>query len=377
MKLLIINTNSITANGVTGVIFNTLRSIEKQDMQVDLISVNIPEESYTKEIQSYGGRIICFGEQLRTCKPIEYIKKLTRFIKDGNYDAVHAHGNSHTLAFEMIAAKLAECPVRIAHSHNTQCNSVLLHRLLTLPFNLSCTHRIACGDAAGKWLFGKKPFFVANNGICVERYRFNGAARENIRNALDIPSACKLIGHVGAFTRQKNHEFLLETFGWLLKKEKTAKLLLVGEGELLEQAKSRAEQLQISDHVIFAGKKDNPELYLSACDLFVMPSLHEGLPLVLIEAQTNGLQCIVSDAVTREADKTGLLTFMPLELGAEKWAEEIEKITINDDRTRESQIAAERIKECGYDISEEAARLKEYYFSAVAETGRKHASGRD
>lgn len=364
MRVLIINTNVFCRDGISNVIQNLYRAMDKQGLHIDLMAINKPGEAVEQLFQEHGGRVFVIHRSMRN--PLRYLFALRKCILQGGYDLVHIHGNSATMALEMVAAWLAGCKVRIAHSHNTTCKFMTAHRLLKPIFGALCTHRLACGIDAGNWLYGKRKFTVVNNGIDTARYGFTEEGRRQLRQQYGIEDDQIVLGHVGVFNEAKNQRFLLEILAEL---DERYKLLLVGDGKLRPAVESRAADLGVAERVIFAGLTDRVPDYLSAFDCIVMPSLHEGLPLALVEQQTNGLQCVVSDTITRETDKTGNLSFLPLDAGAKFWAEEIVKLQLPEDRIAASKAATEKIKNCGYDIHDEAAKLKEFYIAAIKKVG--------
>lgn len=363
MRILIINTVPTDKNGITNVIFNLHKAMDKQDLVFDYVSINEPAPSYIREIEAYGGQVFVISRSIR--RAIPYVCKLVEVIRQGQYDVVHAHGNSSTLVLEMLAAKLAGCKVRIAHSHNTTCLSLTVHKLLNPLFQMSCTHGLACGVDAGKWLFGDRPFTVVNNGVDTERFAFQLDARQGVRRGFNLQDKHVVIGHVGAFNNAKNQEFLLDVLSELAKADDNYRLLMIGDGPLQHSVQEKTMELHLTERVIFAGATDRVEDYLSACDLIVMPSRYEGLPLSLVEEQASGLYCVVSENITQEVDKTGNLTFLPLSMGGAYWAQVIREIPLVSDREKASMVSIEKIKASGYDIQTEVKRLKEYYISAV------------
>lgn len=365
MKIAMINTVRTQRNGITNVIFNLLGAMG-EDIRVDLVSIHEPEASYYEAVAARGGQLHVVSRSIR--HPARYVKQLSALIQNEGYDIVHAHGNSTTLALEMVAAKRAGCPVRIAHSHSTGCKYKALHRLLGPVFQKTCTHRLACGEAAGKWLYGERAFTVVNNGIETERFAFSPEARQTVRQALGIPAEAPVLGHTGIFNENKNQSFLLEI---LAAKEapEDLELILLGDGPMRETVEEKAAELGLTERVHFVGNVADVENYLSACDLFALPSRFEGLPLSLVEAQASGLTCLASDTVTREADMTGGLCFLPLDAGAAVWARALKAAL--PERREASVRAVERIVARGYDIAAEAAKLKEYYRKAVEERGTK------
>lgn len=363
MKILLINTTPTGQNGITGVIFNYLKAFENGDLIFDLLSMNIPERSYSDIVESKGGHVYVMPRLNGTFK---YWNGLRRLIEKNQYDAVHIHGNSHTVVLELLAAKVAGCVVRIVHSHTTTCMHVVVSKLLTLPFNLLYTNGLACGEAAGRWMFGKRKFTVINNGVDTCLYSFDDRKRLALRKGLGW-ERCKVIGHVGSMVKTKNHRFIIEVFKELYEQDGTFRLLLIGDGSLRSEIEDIINKYCLQNIICMTGNISNVSDYLNAMDMVLMPSLFEGLPLTLIEQQANGLRCIVSDVITRESDKTGNLTFLPLTMDASKWATEIRNITIDSDAERlaRSLAAVESIKKNGYSIQVESKKLLDYYIKTI------------
>lgn len=363
MKILLINTTPTGQNGITGVIFNYLKAFEKGDIIFDLLSMNIPERSYSDIVESKGGHVYVIPRLNGTFK---YWNELRRLVKKNRYDAVHIHGNSHTVVLELLATKVAGCVVRMVHSHTTTCMHVVVSKLLTLPFNLLYTHGLACGEAAGRWMFGKRKFTVINNGVDTCLYSFDDRKRLALRKGMGWEN-CKVIGHVGSMVKTKNHRFIIEIFKELYKQDETFRLLLIGDGLLRPEIEEIIKKYRLQNIICMTGNINNVSDYLNAMDMVLMPSLFEGLPLTLIEQQANGLRCIVSDVITREADKTGNLTFLPLSMDASKWVTQIKEIIIDNDAERlaRSHAAVESIKKKGYCIQVESNKLLDYYIKAV------------
>ena len=360
MRVLIISANPFGRDGISNVVRNLFYAMDKRELHIDLVTINQPEDRFCQAIEEHGGKVYVLQRELK--HPLRYMLELKALIKNGAYDLVHAHGSSATLAIEMTAAWLAGCKVRIAHGHSTSCKYMGVHRLLTPLFHLLCTHRLTCGAAAGKWLYGKKPFTVVNNGIDTAQFAFAEEARAQIRSQYCVADEEKLIGHVGFFSEGKNQSFIVEMMRHL---NPAYKLLLIGEGRLRTTVEKKVSDLGLEERVIFAGVTDRVPDFLSACDLIVMPSLYEGLPLSLIEQQASGLQCIISDSITQEVDKTGNIVFLTLSEGAAYWAEAVRQLALPESREALSAQAVEKIKACGYDIYTEAEKLKSYYTRAV------------
>lgn len=359
MRILIINTSLTGKNGISNVIFNYLRVVDHNVITFDYITKKEPEKFYIEEVERYGGHVYVLPRDKKNL--IKNFINYIRIVKAGKYHAVHIHTSSHTSVYELIVTFLAGCKNRIVHSHNTECNSVIVHKLLTPVFRLLCTHRLACGCDAGRWMFGTDSFTVLNNGVDTNIFAFNPDVRANMR--IDHGKADIIIGHVGTFNKAKNQSFLVEVFNSLRKKNLNYKLVMIGDGAMREKVEEQVNSYSLSDSVVFTGNVDNVEDYLNMMDIIVMPSLYEGLPLTLIEQQANGLQCICSDSITNEVDKTGNLFFLPLNKGADFWAEFIHNVDLGKNRQFTSQKAVMDIKSKGYSIQEEGKKLTSYYKS--------------
>lgn len=367
MRALIVNTNvcKMGTDGISSVILNLFRSMDKTQMTMDVVVTVEPDQIYCDEMASHNSKLIYIPKSKK--RLFAYVLMLSKVIKQGEYDLVHIHGSSNTMAVELLAAALGGCKVRLAHSHNTTCKYMTIHRLLKPLFSMLCTHRLACGEAAGHWLFPGKDFCIVNNGVNTDRFRFLKADREEYRCKHGFTEKNVVIGHVGNFWEQKNHEFLIDAFASAYEKNQELRLLLIGQGKMKETMQQRCKELHIDDVVIFAGLTDNMPAYLSAMDTFALPSLFEGLPLTLIEAQASGLSCIVSDRVTKEVDKTGLLRFLSIDNGEENWVQHMVQLELLSGEQREASSlqAIEKIKKSKYDIIDEAERLRSYYSDAI------------
>lgn len=357
LKVLIIATTRFELDGITNVILNYFRAMDKSDIVIDFVVPNDVREDLRAELEKYGSNIYKIDQ--RNKKPILYLKKLIKLIRKNNYDIVHAHGNSCTLALEMYAAKKAYVKVRISHSHNTMCKYKFLHKILRNIFERCYTHAFACGEKAGKWLFNNKPFEIINNGIDIDRYSYNEAIRKEYRNKYNL-NGKRVVGHIGHFSYQKNHEFLIRVFSELYKLNKNYHLLLIGDGELKNSIERQVKELGLSDVVTFTGKTLNVPQLMQAMDMIVMPSRFEGLPLTLIEAQAACLPCFVSDKISREVEVTNLIKFISLDASPKEWANLINGIKpINRSKIRESIY--KQIVNAGYSINDNARRVKELY----------------
>lgn len=361
-KILVISTTPFELNGITNVILNYYRAMDKRGMKIDFVIPNEIEDSLREEFLSNGSTVyqLC----CRNRKPWEYIRKLTKLVSQNKYNIVHAHGNSCTLALELYSAKMGGAGIRISHGHSSFCKHRVIHKLLRKVFDALYTQAFACGKKSGDWLYGGKQFYIINNGIAYEKYRFNDEIRSLYRERYNLNENI-VIGHIGNFYNEKNHPFLIDIFAELVRKDKKYRLMLIGEGELRPNTQKKVQELGLDSQVMFMGSSDDIPNLLQAIDIIVMPSVYEGLPLSLIEAQAAGLTCFVSDAVSTEAAITDLLQFISLEESPKDWADQIGR-TIPANREELSATAVKQITEAGYSIAENAKMLKELYKLLIA-----------
>jgi len=343
--------------GLETMLMNYYREIDRSRLQFDFLVHREGRGHYDDEIERLGGRIYRMP-MLRPGRYRQYFRELERFFAEyPEYPVVHAHNNENS-SFVLRAAKNAGVPCRIAHSHLSD-----LAIDYKLPFRLYArsvmqgqpTHYFACSENAGRWLFGRnKPVTVLNNAVNAAEFRYNPTLRERVRAELGAGDRL-VIGHIGRFTRQKNHRFLLDIFQAVRDRRPDALLVLAGEGDLLAETAAKADRLGIAASVRFLGvRRDIPAL-LQSFDLFLFPSLFEGLPVVLVEAQAAGLACLVADTITREADMTGRVGFASLKASPEAWAERILGLPL------EHADTAEAIARSGYDTRTMADWLSDYY----------------
>lgn len=347
--------------GVEAVVWNYYSHIDKDKIQFDFIcdedSTNIPYE----EIKKNGGRVILVPPYQKIFK---YLRELKKIFKENNYKIVHSHINTLSV-FPLFIAKCSGIPVRIAHSHSTtnkkETKKNIIKQILRPLNKFFATDYMCCSEDAGKWMFGKKKYnegnvFIVNNAIDVEKFRFNQENRIKKRNELNISKDTLVIGHIGRFVNSKNHLFLLDVFNEINKKIPNSVLLLVGQGPLTERVKNKVKKLNLTDKVKFLGqRKDINDIY-QALDIFVFPSLYEGLGMVIIEAQCSGLTCFVSDNVPKKVKINKNIHFLSLNTSPNEWSEMILKKIVFE-RKDYSQL----IKKNGYDIKTESIILLKKY----------------
>lgn len=354
--------------GLETMIMNYYRHIDREKVQFDFLVHRDFEADYDEEILNLGGRIY----RLPNLNPFSkgYLEKLGRFFSEHpEYTIVHSHLDCMA-GIPLKYAKKNGIPVRIAHAHTsgqTKDKKYLLKLLFKRMIPKEATDLFACGERAGNWMFAGKDFHVLNNAIDSKEYQWNETIQKEVRKELGIPENVPVLGHVGRFAPPKNHSFIIRIFAEVLKKEGNARLLLVGEGELRKEAEKQAEELGIKEHILFAGLRSDVPRMLQAMDVFLFPSVYEGLPVSLIEAQAAGLPCLISENVPIECKKTDLVYQYPLSDGEELWAE---RILLVSHRVRRN--TSQEIRASGFDIRENAKWLQEFYSAKYAE-----ASGRN
>ena len=306
----------------------------------------------------------------KSLNPLLNLIKLRKIIAAGHYDVVHVHQGVMS-AFPLMFAKSSGVPVRIAHSHIAAVDKKKpLEGWLRKKVLESATHLVACSQEAGAWLFGpqvqdSKRFFLLPNAIEVEPFDWKAETREKVRAQMELRDRFT-IGMVARFTSQKNHVFFLEIAAQIVKQREDAVCLLVGDGPLKGKIEKQAQEMGLSDHIRFLGKRMDVGALMQAMDCFLLPSLYEGFGLVLLEAQASGLVCFTSkDVVPEAANVTGLVRYIPLEAGGAAWCEQMLHTDLPERKSWKKQIA-----EQGYDIREQAEKLELCYQQWVASAGR-------
>lgn len=348
--------------GVEAVVMNYYRYIDKSKIQFDFIcdedSTNIPYE----EIEKLGGKVILIPPYQKVLK---YHKELKRVLKEGKYKIVHSHINTLSV-FSLFAAKCAGVPVRIAHSHSTtnkkEKKKNLIKQVLRPFSKLFATDYMCCSELAGRWLFGNKEFdkgnvYILNNAIDLDKFKYDEKIRKEKRKELGIKDDTLVIGHVGRFVEQKNHRFLIDIFNEVHKQHENSILLLAGQGPLMEEMKEKVKTLGIEASVKFLGQRNDINELYQAFDVFCLPSLYEGLPVVGVEAQATGLLCVFSDYMTKETKVLNTTEFLSLKQKTIEWANCI----IEAKKKFKRKNKREEIANNNFDISVEANKLENKY----------------
>ncbi len=343
--------------GLETMLMNYYRNIDRSEIQFDFLKHRSEQESYDEEIKSLGGKIFTLPRMNPWSKT--YLKALNDFFSNHpEYKIVHVHQDCMSSVI-LKAAKNNNVPIRIAHSHSSSQDKnfkypIKLYYRGQIP--KYANRLFACSNHAGKWMFNHHPFTLLNNAIDAKKYVFSEENAHKIRTIYGIDKNSFVVGNVGRFHKVKNQSFLIDIFHEVKKIKENSVLMLIGDGELKNTLENKVKELNISDNVIFTGISSNVNEILSAMDVFVMPSLYEGLPVSLLEAQANGLPCFISDHFSCECDITKTITRISLNSTPNDWAK---AICSSSPKPRTNTIL--EIQSHGFDISENATWLKEYY----------------
>lgn len=354
------NIASLHFGGAQSFVMNVYRNIDRSKIQFDFVVTPEEKRDLYEQVEQMGGRIFV-APKYTGKNHFSYCKWWDDFfIEHPEYHIIHGHVRSTAAIYLKIANRHGL--VTIAHSHSTSNGSgieAMIKDIMQIPIRDTADYLFACSDKAGEWLYGKKAILqkkykMIPNGIDLKLFAFNEEKRKCIREKLGIAKDTFVVGHVGRFTAPKNHKFLIELFAEYHRINQKSKLLLVGNGDLFETVKQQIIQLEISKDVILVGSKDNTEDYYQAMDVFVFPSLWEGLGIAILEAQANGLKCLVSNNIPKEAICTSETEVIPLQL-LDEWTRELKKLHIGE---RTVSITTQLQQ---YDISDIASWLQEFY----------------
>lgn len=347
--------------GVEAVVLNYYRHMDKSKVQFDFVVHKNPAENFVAEVKKGGGRLYEVTPYNKNI--FAFTHEIYRIIKDGHYDIVHSNMNSMS-GFPLFVAWLAGAKVRILHNHTTDTKTegvrTVIKRLLR-PFAKMFANRYwACSRLAGEWMYGREAvqsgkIKIIPNAIDLDKFAFNPEKREILRNKLGLEDKF-VLGHVGRFVYPKNHLFLIDVFAEVNKVKPEARLMLIGDGELRETIEEKVASLGLQDKVLFLGNRNDVADLYNAMDIFLLPSHYEGLPVVGVEAQANGLKCLFSDKVTEESKLLEKTMFIPLNL--EWWKKVI--CTIDYIYNRET-ISIKVLNDKNYDIKKSCLNLCKDY----------------
>ncbi|WP_058306556.1 glycosyltransferase [Gracilibacillus massiliensis] len=342
-------------------LMNVYRNLDTSKVQFDFLTNE--EGDYDEEIRTMGGHLYRIP-YINEVGAQGYQNALRHFFKGHRfYIVMHAHLDKMSV-FSLKAAKRVGIPVRVAHSHNTGTEETgkekLLQNIAGSFISLYATHYFACSTEAAKWLFKTKAknAEIMYNAIELERFCYSQSVREQVREDLHISEKEFLIGHIGPFSPQKNHDYLIELFVGFRRRIPQAKLILIGDGPLQQEIEAKIKQYHIVEHVVSLSGKEDTERWMQAFDLLVYPSLHEGLPMTLIEAQSAGLPILASDRIPKEVDLgANLIEFIRLDDKSE-WLAKMYKAY---EKKYRNPVDAEVLMNKGYDVKKVAHQTEQKY----------------
>lgn len=360
--------------GAEAMIMNYMRNINRDIIRFDFLTNREYRGAYEDEIERLGGKVwhMC---PMYPGKFRQYKREVRQFLKEHpEYRIIHSNLEERSY-FALKEAKKLGVPVRISHSHNRPLGfdlKLLMRYYFRFMLKYYNTHMFSCGVEAGDWLYGKKnrdKVIIMNNAIDAKEYVYDREKSQAMKETLGV-SEKLVIGHVGRFFPQKNHRFLIEIFKEIHDRNADAVLLLVGGGELDDslknEIKQKVEDLGLTDCVQFLGVREDVNELMQAFDLFLLPSLFEGLPVTMVEAQASGLPCVISDKVPIQCDITGNVQVVALEEQPKIWAEKILQFAEGFER----KDTRERIEQAGFDIGQNAKWLETFYREALEKVGK-------
>lgn len=351
MKRLLCVLSGMNVGGAETFLMKIFRSLDREKYSLDFC-VNVKDNFYASEIEKLGGKIYVIPPKSQNLK--EFRKGLYDVVANGKYEYVLRVTSSAMGFMDLKIAKKAGARVCAARSSNSGdgkgLKAKVAHIAGRLLYGRYVDVKLAPSDLAAKHTFGKRAYkngevAIVRNGVDTSVYAYDAQARKKIRAEFGVSDDAFVVGHIGRFSAQKNHEFLLDIFKEVKNIRPDAVLMLVGKGELEKSVREKAERAGVGDSVIFTGVRSDVPSLLSAFDAFAFPSFYEGMPNTVIEAQATGLKCVISDAITREADITGLVAYKSLGDAPEEWAKEL----LKDYGARQSQ--KDKFRAAGYDVS--------------------------
>lgn len=367
---------SMNQGGIENFIMNIYRNIDRQEIQFDFCTTKNNIGFFDEEIKELGGKIFKLDDIFKIGLK-RFRAEFEDILMTNQYSIVHCHMNVWCSVFLPIA-KRKNVKLRIAHSHISGVKAKTLKNIvkIIITYYVRKTHNeyanvlFACSMEAAKWLFGKdcNNTVIVKNGIDIKKYVFNIQKRNEMRDLLEIKNEI-VIGHVGRFVGAKNHIFIVKVFREYYKKNHNGKLLLIGEGKLLKKIKKEIKEYHLEDRVIFAGIVGNVCDYMQAMDIMIMPSLFEGLPLTVIEAQSSGLPILLSETISKECQITDRVRFESLDDDVSKWASNIEKMIYEfpmKKREEEKLNFSLKIKAAGFDSKDVTESIRKIYCKQIS-----------
>lgn len=353
---------SLNYGGSQAMIVNLVKQMNREEVQCDFI-VDHPEYDGMKSIVENLGSKIYVVPSFKGTNYSEISKAWNKLFEEHpEYKILHSHSRSYASLYLPIAKKHGL--KTIIHSHNTSNGKGFISKIkdvLQFPLRHQADYFIGCSKEAGEWLFGKdiinkENFYVVNNAIDTDKFSYNEDKRKKYRDLFDLGDNKTFI-QVGRLSSQKNYLFTLDVFSKYLQIDSNGKLFIVGNGELEEEIRNRINKLELNDAVTILQNRDDVDCLLQMSDIFLMPSLYEGLSVAAVEAQASGILCLCSDNVDRNVNITGLCKFLPLDI--DTWVEQMNCKIDNRNSKKDDIIKA------GFDVKTTARWLEDFYKEIV------------
>lgn len=358
--------------GVTKYIVDNYNAIDKEKVQFDFLTAGENQLDYEETLTAQGARVFYC---CKVTHPIRYYKRIKQVVAKNGYRIVYFN-ISYAAIIPFLAAKAGGARVLVAHAHSTGFENpnpitraiCRIYSMTSKPFITKiATNYFACSDLAAQWVFGKnvlnnEAYKFLPNAIDCQRYIYNPALRQRVRDRLEAGDKL-ILGHIGTFDHQKNHEFLIEIFGATRKINANCELWLIGEGELLASVKEKVRSLGLSGSVKFLGQRSDVNELMQGMDIFLLPSRFEGFPFVGVEAQAAGLPCIMSDTITRQINITGNVNYLKLSNSPQVWASQIIETAQHWSRNNMLDV----LSRMGFDQKTQIDKMQDIYISFMGD----------
>lgn len=351
----------INGGGAAMVVYNYLSHMNREGLQVDILALEQPFKPFLEDkFKALGVDVYYLPKKVS-----KRIGAFCKLIRSNKYDVVHSHCEFMSEIYLGIAL-FHGVKTRVIHSHMAGGHYSFVKNLYA-PIGRSiakkvATHYFGCGIDACKSMWGEKTFsqgkcYVLNNAIDIEKFRFNSDVRKDVRKEMGWENHFVVV-NVGRFVEQKNHQFLIDVFHSLTEQRKDSLLVLIGEGPLKDNIEQKVKRLKIEEKVIFLGLRDDVARLMNGADVFLLPSLFEGLPIVSVEAQTNGLPIVMSEGVTRESGITDIASFVSFDSPMKVWVNALLK-----EHSDKRNNYASKVQMKNFDLTLEAAKLRNFYIN--------------
>lgn len=356
--------SDLSDGGVEAMLMDIYRNIDHEAIRF-IFLVQSNNRRYEEEIIKYGGKVYQIVP-LHSAGLISYIKSIITICKLEHVDVVHCHNLTQNPIL-LFAALIAGVKVRISHSHLTTTFSRKAEKMMPVirfAINLFSTHRLACGNDAGRFLYGKKDFLVINNAIDIDK--FFDAEPVNLEKEFGLSPKDRVLLHVGRLSKQKNHTYLIDIMEKLANLKNNVVLICCGSGPEMEKIKQTIFEKGLEERILLLGSRTDIPRLMKSADLLLLPSLYEGFPVTLVEAQASGLYSLVSDTIDRECDLgLNLIQFLPINDSVDKWVNEICRLIDTYNSGFKIFDIKEELEAHGYSSKKNSSVLEKIYLTAL------------